>query len=142
LLLALVSDAKLAEQYADLRKRSALLTISSDGDLGPNDDVRNTFPELFSTGANVHNSALLDYLNSQQLRSYAEAVAERNDECVQCCWSTVCDGGDLLGSEAFRYRKGSGFRQPSIYCHTIQRLLPMVAELANLERLAVASSSS
>lgn len=112
------------------------VTIGSDGSLGPEDTLRVCGPEVSHSGMNVKNSTLEDYFQSTFVLELQDAYREIADSCRTCCWERVCGGGALVN----RYRKGEGFKHPSIYCAGLKRLYTQVATymLANglsLEKL-------
>lgn len=103
-------------------------TIASNGDIGSADDLRNTFPKLFRTKSNAANTRLADFVNIPSISSHNVAVQERHEDCLKCCWGKICDGGDIVGSEAFRYSRANGFRNKSVYCSSIEGLLTHMTE--------------
>ena len=109
------------------RGSSIAYTIASNGDIGPSDDLRNTFPLLFRTGSNVATSTLDQYTAHRAIQTHGEAISARHSDCVSCCWGKICDGGDLIGNEAFRYSRRTGFANKSVYCESIKELLTHMA---------------
>ncbi len=96
------------------------ITIASNGDIGLADDLRNSLPWLFWTGKNVSTTSLHDFLALPEIEGHFQEIKARHPDCQKCCWGNLCDGGDFIGSEAFRYSKESGFGNKSIYCQAIQ----------------------
>lgn len=111
----IITDRILSETFA--------FTVASNGDIGPADDLRNTFPQLFRTNNNVFDRQLKDFIHSPSLSNHFLATQERHEECLSCCWGNICDGGDILGSETFRYSRQNSFKNKSVYCTSIEELL-------------------
>lgn len=118
------------DSYTDLMANNVAYTIASNGDVGPADDLRNTFPDLFWTKSNVRTATLEDFYNHPTMRAHSDATQQRSPVCSSCCWSGVCDGGDLVGTEAFRYSKANGFNNPSVYCESLQALMTRMVEFS------------
>jgi len=106
-----------------LTSGSVNISINLLAHIGPADDIRNTFPQLFWTKANVSDTTLPNFLSIPAISNHFLAMQERHEDCGTCCWGRICDGGDLIGTEAFRYSSKNSFRNKSIYCDPIQDLL-------------------
>lgn len=114
----------------DISQVHLAYTIASNGDVGAGDDLRNTFPELFHTGSNVANTTLHGFLADPTIAQHMDARQARHDDCKTCCWGRICDGGDLIGTEAFRYSGAAGFSNPSVYCESIKALMTHMTRFA------------
>ncbi|RXZ38005.1 radical SAM protein [Oxalobacteraceae bacterium CAVE-383] len=119
----LVGGKKIMKDASIGYKNSMAFTIASNGDIGPADDLRNTFPSLFWSQKNVSNISLVDFFKLPEIAKHFSEKMERHKECLSCCWGKICDGGDIVGSEAFRYSNAKSLQNKSIYCDSIQALL-------------------
>lgn len=126
----LLSSKSYVDSYTTDLNKSIAYTIASNGDIGPGDDLRNSFPELFHTGSNVANTTLHDFVRHKDIANHAEKKMQRHEDCDNCCWGRVCNGGDLIGTEAFRYANANGFANKSVYCETIKVLLTHMTKFA------------
>lgn len=89
-----------------------IISVSSNGDLGPEDTLRTLDPRFSSMGLNVARNDLRDLIESDAWREQADAATLRPDGCKDCGWWKVCKGGRPVN----RYSKSRGFANPSIYC--------------------------
>lgn len=130
MLALLLGGEKFPESYTKLMANNTAYTIASNGDIGPADDLRNTFPHLFWTGANVRDTTLEEFYRHPEISSHNEAALQRHETCDSCCWGQICDGGDFVGTEAFRYSRSNAFNNPSVYCDTLQALMTKMVEFS------------
>jgi uncharacterized protein len=98
---------------------SRLVVIETDGSIEQADTLKSAYPGAPETGLHVggdpFDSALgLPGVVARQLGERALA-----DECQACGIRRVCGGGLY----AHRYRAGSGFANPSVYCPDLMRLI-------------------
>lgn len=126
----LLGGPTVIEQADNFTRDHMAFTIASNGDIGVADDLRNTFPPLFWTNANVADTTFASFLNLPEIANHYIAREERHADCATCCFGKICDGGDLIGSEAFRFSNRDSFRNKSIYCDTIQALLTHMTQYA------------
>lgn len=100
------------------------LVIETDGAIEQVDALKAAFHEAPRTGLNVaHDSfdaaLLLPEVAARQLGYRALAA-----ECQECRIRQVCGGGLY----AHRYRPGTGFANPSVYCPDLMRLIGHIRE--------------
>lgn len=90
-----------------------IIVIHSDGTLDIDDSYipAQTWRGQFQT-PHVGDTTLRAYLNSPQFSTVDEALDNIPDACMDCEWRAICGGGDLEN----RWKEGSGFNNPSIYC--------------------------
>lgn len=96
--------------------------VSSNGDLGPDDTLRNAHAGFFSTGSNVSTVTLKQYLNLEMNKMMRAAHSTLNAQCESCCWRNICRGGDMIN----RYNKRNGFDNPSALCDGWQEFISHV----------------
>ncbi len=95
-----------------------ILSVSSNGDLGPEDTLRILDPRFASMGLNVARNDLRELLESEAWREQAEAATIRPDGCKGCGWWKICKGGRPTN----RYSKARGFSNSSIYCSGLKNM--------------------
>ncbi|RKN56567.1 FxsB family radical SAM/SPASM domain protein [Streptomyces klenkii] len=99
------------------------LVIETDGSIEQVDSLKSAYPGATLTGLDVFRNALdeaLDHPGVAARQAGAEALAA---DCRACPVLHVCGGGHY----AHRYRQGHGFRNRSVYCPDLQRLIHHVA---------------
>ena len=102
-----------------------IISVSSNGDLGPEDTLRTVDPRFASMGLNVANDDLTDLIESAAWREQEVAATTRPEGCKDCGWWKICRAGRPIN----RYSKAQGFSNHSIYCNGLQ---DMYAELGAL----------
>lgn len=100
-----------------------LVTISSDGQLSPDDTYRSANPKLMNTGLSVRNSVFDDFLNHPSVLSLYEASYQLPKACEGCLWQNTCKGGSLL----HRYSELEGFANHSVYCEALKMIYEKVS---------------
>jgi uncharacterized protein len=93
-----------------------LLTVSSSGDLSPDDTYRSADPELMKTNLTVDNSTFRDLINHQSVQMLYSSSNSLATECLACEWKSICKSGSLL----HRYSKKEGFIKKTIYCEGLK----------------------
>ena len=92
-----------------------LITIASNGDLSPVDELRSTDPTMMHK-ANVSTTSLEEFLNFPLFKEIATAQAHLPEVCQACCWEKVCGGGGIVN----RFGRDNRFNNPSIYCEGLK----------------------
>ncbi|MFC4008451.1 FxsB family cyclophane-forming radical SAM/SPASM peptide maturase [Nonomuraea purpurea] len=114
-----------------------VLVIDTDGTIELSDTVRSSSPGAASTGLRVDVNTFDDALLLPEAAARQLGVPALAPECRVCDMRSVCGGGQF----AHRYRSGSGFANPSVYCPDLLQLIRhmrrvVAADLAaQLERL-------
>jgi uncharacterized protein len=67
---------------------------------------------------NIRGIRLNEYLSQPIFSEITEYYDRTPDECVECVWRNICNGGDLEN----RFSKEKGFNNPSIYCDGLKML--------------------
>lgn len=101
----------------------AYLVIDTDGSYQQDDSLKSTRAGEPETGMTVFTHTVDDVLRHPDVRARQQGVAALADECRGCALVRVCGGGDYT----HRFRAGHGFRQPSVYCPDLQRLIRHIA---------------
>ena len=89
-----------------------IISVSSNGDLGPEDTLKVLDPRFRSLGLNVAKNNLSDLIESDAWREQAEAAVTKPAECAGCGWWKLCKAGRPVN----RYSSGRGFGNASLYC--------------------------
>jgi len=95
-----------------------IISVSSNGDLGPEDTLRTLDPRFASMGLNVATHNLEDLVESDAWGEQAAAATIRPDGCKDCGWWKICKAGRPIN----RYSKANGFANHSIYCAGLQNM--------------------
>ncbi|MEU8772863.1 FxsB family cyclophane-forming radical SAM/SPASM peptide maturase [Streptomyces sp. NPDC048606] len=98
--------------------------VETDGSIEQADSLKSAYEGAAATGMNLDTHSfdqLLDHPGFVARQLGREALA---DACRSCELVEVCGGGHY----PHRYREGEGFRQPSVYCADLQRLIRHVAD--------------
>jgi uncharacterized protein len=90
----------------------SIISVSSNGDLGPEDTLRTLDPRFASMGLNIANHNLSDVFESDAWREQTDALAIRPHQCEGCDWWKICKAGRPV----HRYSKPKGFSNHSLYC--------------------------
>ncbi|MEA1676159.1 radical SAM protein [Nitrospirillum sp. BR 11163] len=99
------------------------LTISSNGDIGPDDTLRATSGNFFESGVNVANTPLIDFINRPMFQELAESRRNLPAKCQECCWKNACRGGRPIN----RFSAERRFDNPSVICDGLQDFFSHVA---------------
>jgi uncharacterized protein len=94
------------------------ITISSKGDVAPDDTLRSANPELMNTQKNVANSKLSDCLSSPIFKAIKYSQINIANTCQECEWGKICRGGLPL----HRYSVENCFDNPSVMCDGLKIL--------------------
>jgi uncharacterized protein len=97
----------------------AYLVIDTDGTFQQADMLKSAAPGQPETGLNVFDHPVDAVLAHPEVRARQSGLASLADTCQLCELVRVCGGGNYV----HRFRAGHGFRQPSVYCHDLQRLI-------------------
>jgi uncharacterized protein len=100
------------------RASYTLLTVSSNGDISPDDVFRTLDWRFRETGYNVATSTLNDIHDGPIWRDLRLSMDTLAPKCGACLWRGICGGGLMQ----HRYSMRRGFDNPSIYCGALERL--------------------
>lgn len=95
-----------------------LISIATDGELTPTDELRAIGEGLIYSNANVFNTTLTEFLKSDIFKKISYAQTHLPAKCQTCCWQKVCGGGAIVN----RFSKANDFNNPSRYCEGLQML--------------------
>lgn len=98
---------------------AAFLVIDTDGGLEQTDTLKSSFPGAPETGLNVFTDPIDAALSHPSVVARQIGLSALAPECTGCGIVRVCGGGHY----GHRYRRGTGFRHPSVYCPDLIRLI-------------------
>jgi uncharacterized protein len=101
----------------------AVVVVETDGAIEQVDSLKSAYPGACATGLNVFDHALDAALDHPGVVARQLGLRALCDTCLACPVHTVCGGGHY----AHRYVAGEGFRNPSVYCRDLVRLVRHVA---------------
>jgi uncharacterized protein len=115
---------------------AAMIVVNTDGSLEQVDTLRSAFAGAAATGLNVFTHGFEAALKHPSIIARQIGVAALCETCSCCSLRRICGGGYY----PHRYRSGSGFRNPSVYCPDLIRLITHVRErlASDLDALALA----
>jgi uncharacterized protein len=100
----------------------ALIVVDTDGSMEQVDTLRSAYHGAAVTGLNVYAHPFDAALDHPAVVARQLGTAALGADCRRCDIRDVCGGGYY----PHRYRRGSGFRQPSVYCADMRRLIEHV----------------
>jgi uncharacterized protein len=115
---------------------STLVVVETDGSIKQLDSLSSAYPGAADTGRHILTDsfdAVLDHPTTVARQLGAQALSP---ECQACPVMAVCGGGLY----PHRYRSRSGFRNPSVYCADLLRLITHVSDRVSqdLNRITMA----
>ncbi|MEV5738880.1 FxsB family cyclophane-forming radical SAM/SPASM peptide maturase [Microbispora rosea] len=98
---------------------SDLVVIETDGSYEQADSLKTSFDGAPATGYDVFRHSLSEAARHPGFGARQGGLDSLSEECRRCPLVTSCGGGLY----AHRYRTGSGFANPSVYCADLFRLI-------------------
>ncbi|QZA58166.1 radical SAM protein [Candidatus Rhabdochlamydia porcellionis] len=99
------------------------ITISSNGEISPDDTLRNIRKGHLMQIANIESTSMSDFFSLPVMRSIKSSAKILPNECTNCCWQEVCCGGAYI----HRYSSKNGFDNPSVMCEALKMLYAKAA---------------
>jgi len=93
--------------------------IETDGTIDSSDTLTFAHEGAASTGLSVFRDSFDDVLAHPAVAGQRRGARELCAACLSCPVASVCGGGQY----AHRYRAGSGFDNPSVYCADLYRVI-------------------
>ena len=115
-----------------------LIVVDTDGTIKQLDSLSSAYPGAADTGLHVLTGsfdAALDHPTTVARQMGADALSA---ECRACPVMEICGGGLY----PHRYRDGAGFRNPSVYCTDLMRLITHVRERVISELVGLSTARS
>ena len=101
---------------------SAVVVVDTDGSVEQVDTLRAAYAGAASAGLSVTTAGLEEALTHPGIVARQLGVDALCATCRVCPVHTVCGAGYY----PHRYRPGTGFLNPSVYCHDLQRIIAHV----------------
>jgi uncharacterized protein len=102
----------------------ALAVVESDGSIEQVDVLKSAYAGASATGLNVFADSFDAALKHPGIVARQIGVAALCDGCQGCAMRRVCGAGHYV----HRYRAGVGFRNPSVYCADLLRLISHIRD--------------
>lgn len=109
--------------FGAVKPDTAAVTISSDGDLSPDDTLRSTHRNIIHRNAHIDTVTLPQFLEDSIFQELAAAKTDLPKTCQECIYKKICVGGEPIN----RYKKENGFDNPSIYCEGLKKIYEKAA---------------
>ncbi len=111
----------------------AIVVVETNGQIEQADTLKSAYEGASGTLLHVsrdpfETALLLPSIAARQIRSLALA-----DECQGCHLRKVCGAGHYT----HRYRSGSGFRNPTVYCRDLERLITHIHDVVSRDLEAI-----
>jgi uncharacterized protein len=104
-----------------------LVVIETDGSYEQADSLKTAYDGAPATGFSVERHSLDVVARHPGITGRQTGLAGLSDECRSCPVVSSCGGGLY----AHRYRTGSGFINPSVYCADLLRLITHIQDTVN-----------
>jgi uncharacterized protein len=113
------------------------IVIDTDGSIKQIDPLSAAYENAAATGLTVTKHALDEALDHPTTVARQIGLAALSPACQACAVRDICGGGYY----PHRYRSGEGFRNPSVYCADLMRLITVIRAYVAKEvaRLATAT---
>ncbi|MEO3843562.1 FxsB family cyclophane-forming radical SAM/SPASM peptide maturase [Streptomyces sp. B22F1] len=99
------------------------LVVETDGAIEQIDSLKSVYEDAAGTGLDVFRNSFDEALNHPGIAARQLGLRALSAQCRSCAVVGVCGGGNY----AHRFRAGEGFRNPSVYCADLERLIRHVA---------------
>jgi uncharacterized protein len=111
----------------------AVAVIESDGSIEQSDTLKSAYAGAQSTGLHVARDALDDALLLPSIAARQLRAAALSAQCHDCTVMRACGGGQY----AHRYQPGTGFRNPTVYCPDLLRLIGHISSVMKADIAAI-----
>ena len=104
-----------------------IIIIDTDGTIMKNDTLKSSYngADKFARPVNIKDGNLLEFLASDSFQEYRKMQKPSNRKCLECPLLDICGGGMIL----HRWKKETGFNNPSIYCSDQMYLIENMKEI-------------
>jgi uncharacterized protein len=112
---------------------STLIVVDTDGTIKQLDSLSSTYPGAADMGLHVSSNGFDDALDHPTTVARQVGAEALSPQCQACDVMEICGGGLY----PHRFRNGTGFRNPSVYCDDLLRVITHVRDrvVADLYRL-------
>jgi uncharacterized protein len=98
------------------QKNAYAITISSNGEISPDDTLRTAGKGKFMQQGHIGNMSLKQFFALPILSVLDEEKSLLPKECAACCWQNICGGGSAI----HRYSTERGFGNLSVMCEGLK----------------------
>lgn len=98
----------------------SVITIDTNGDIGPTDTIRITGNLNCSTNMSIFNSDFFEIRNNEKFRWIIKESLQLPKKCLSCSYCFICGGGYLPHKWS---SKTKDFQNPSIYCEDLKKII-------------------
>jgi len=112
----LLSDEEALSAHEILRNYNGLLTVSSNGQIAPEDTIKTVAARFHDNQFACSTSSLSEILASDTWREIDAARLQTPTGCKSCDWWGVCRGGNIVN----RFSRHRGFDNPSVFCGALK----------------------
>ncbi len=99
------------------------LVVDTDGSMSQIDSLKLAYDGATATGLDVERHSFDEALDHPGVAARQLGLAALSPICRECPVHRVCGGGNY----GHRYRAGTGFHHPSVYCADLERLIRHIA---------------
>lgn len=101
-----------------------IAVIETDGSISKNDTLKSSFAgaDKFQAPWSVQKNSLKSVFDSAEFEEYHALQTPTSSECQSCPQLRICGGGMPL----HRWKDGSSFNNPSVYCHDQQFIIKKI----------------
>ena len=112
----------------------AVVVVETDGDIEQVDSLKSSYPGACATGLTVFADSFDAAFTHPGVVARQIGVAALAQTCRECPLHQICGGGHY----AHRYRSDDGFRNPSVYCADMLKLIRHISKqvVTDLQRHA------
>lgn len=116
---------------------ATLIVVETDGSIKQLDSLSSAYPGAGDTGLHVMTDSFDDALGHPTTIARQIGVTALSPECHRCPVMRICGGGLY----PHRYLSGAGFRNPSVYCGDLKRVITHVVRrvIADIDRMGAAT---
>jgi len=125
-LTGMIADEGVAWRDMRLGNRHNIITVTSDGELGPDDNLKGPDLRFQETGMTVANTSLRDFVSSPLWKEIVRGADTIPARCANCDWQRICGGGEIFN----RYGRASGFNRESVFCDALDEAYLALAQYA------------
>jgi uncharacterized protein len=117
---------------------STLIVVDTDGAIKQLDSLSSAYSGAADTGRHVLTDSFDDVLDHPTTVARQIGPDALSAKCQACPVMRICGGGQY----PHRYRRSDGFRNPSVYCADLERLITHVADrvTADIARISMVRS--
>jgi radical SAM protein with 4Fe4S-binding SPASM domain len=116
----------------------SMLVIDTDGTLQQVDTLKTSYEGAPETGLTVFDHSFDDALSHPGVVARQIGRAALSMGCQRCKVRDICGGG----AYAHRYRAGHGYRNPSVYCPDLLKLISHIGRTVHRDLAVVRSATS